>query len=166
MVQEREPAARAWRALSAGYAASLKALEQALLPLGVSGPQFQALQVLAAGPQPVTMGRLAEALALETQSTTGLVDRMERQGWVARHRDLTDRRAIRLALTDLGHSVLLDAVATAQPVFDRLVGVLSPAELATLARLLGRAYETAAAPLPPPIDTAPPIERTNRPAGP
>src|SRR5215208_2071827 len=150
MKQEPDPSARAWRSLSAGYAAALKALEQALLPLGVSGPQFQALQVLAAGPQPVTMGRLAEALAQETQSATGLIDRMERQGWVTRHRDLADRRAIRLALTDVGHSVLLDAVAAAQPAFDRLVAGLSPAELATLARLLGRAYERAAAPPAPP----------------
>ena len=150
MKQEPDPSARAWRSLSAGYAASLKALEQALLPLGVSGPQFQALQVLAAGPQPVTMGRLAGALALETQSTTGLIDRMERQAWVVRHRDLAGRRAIRVALTDLGHSVLSDATAATQPAFNRLVGGLTLAELATLARLLSRAYEHASGPAAPP----------------
>ena len=159
MKQEPDPSARAWRSLSAGYAAALKALEQALLPLGVTAPQFQALQVLAAGPQPVTMGRLAEALALETQSTTGLIDRMERQGWVARHRDLPDRREIRVGLTELGHSVLLDAAAAAQPAFDRLVAGLTPAELSTLARLLGRAYEAALAPPAPSPEAAPPGER-------
>src|SRR5215212_2114418 len=118
MEQEPEPSARAWRALYTGYAASLKALERALLPLGVTGPQFQALQVLVQGPQPVTPARLGQALAQESQSVTGLLDRMERQGWVERFRDLPDRREIRVALTDLGHSVLLDAAAAAQSAFD------------------------------------------------
>jgi len=159
MTQESGPPARAWRSLQAGYAASLKALDHALGPVGVTAPQFQALQVIAQGPQPVTPARLAQALALESQSVTGLIDRMERQGWVARHRDLPDRREIRVALTELGHSVLLDAAAAAQPAFDRLVAGLTPAELATLARLLGRAYEAALA--PPPSEPAPPIERAN-----
>ena len=125
-----------------------------MLPLGVTAAQFQALQVLAQGPQPVTPARLAQALAQETQSATGLLDRMERQGWVARHFDLPDRRQIRVALTDAGHSVLLEATAAAQPAFDRLIEGLAPAELATLARLLGRAYEAAVAP-PVSVEPAP-----------
>src|SRR5215207_4308693 len=164
MEQEPEPSARAWRALSAGYAASLKALEQALLPLGVGPSQFQALQVLAQGPHPVTPMRLAQALVQENQSITGLLDRMERNGWVARRRDLPDRREIRVALTDVGHSVLLDATAAAQPVCDRLLAVLAPAGLRTLAGLLGSAYEAAAAAPPPPSDPPPPAERPERPA--
>ena len=50
----------------------------------------------------------------------------------------------------------------AQPAFDRLVAGLTPAELATLARLLGRAYETAIAPAAS-IGPAPASERTNPP---
>lgn len=138
-------AVNTWPALHAAYGAAFKVLERALAPVGVTLPQLQALQLLATGPQPVTAVRLADALALEGQSVTGLVDRMEQQGWVVRLRDLPDRRAIRLQLTDMGHSVLLDATAVGDAALTQLFAGLRPAELGLLARLLGRAYEQAIA---------------------
>ena len=138
-----------WPKLHAAYGAAFKALERSLGPVGATLPQLQALQVLAVGPHPVTPSRLAEALAQETQSVTGLVDRMEKQGWVERVRDLPDRREIRLQLTDVGHGLLLEASAATDPALAGLFADLTPAELALLARLLGRAYEHAVAPAPP-----------------
>ena len=139
-----------WPMLQAAYSAAFKALERALVPIGATLSQLQALQVLAAGPHPVTPSRLAEALALETQTVTGLVDRMERRGWVERVRDLADRREIRLQLTDAGQSVLVEASAATDPALAQLFAGLTPAELGLLSRLLGRAYEYALAPAPPP----------------
>jgi DNA-binding MarR family transcriptional regulator len=70
---------------------------------------------------------------------------MEQQGWVVRLRDLPDRRAIRLQLTDVGHRVLLDATAVGDAALTELFAGVRPAELGLLTRLLGRAYEQAIA---------------------
>ena len=43
---------------------------------------------------PMSMGRLAEALDISVASITGVVDRMEARGLVARRRDSEDRRVV------------------------------------------------------------------------
>lgn len=43
---------------------------------------------------PVTIGELARMLALPPATTTGIVDRLAEQGWVARDRSETDRRTV------------------------------------------------------------------------
>jgi DNA-binding MarR family transcriptional regulator len=43
---------------------------------------------------PVTAGRLAELTALTTGAITGVVDRLERAGYVRRERDAGDRRRV------------------------------------------------------------------------
>jgi DNA-binding MarR family transcriptional regulator len=61
--------------------------------LGVGLSDFDTLLLLAeSGPQ--AAGRIAEALAITTGAVTGLVDRLERQGWVARTRHDSDRRQV------------------------------------------------------------------------
>jgi MarR family transcriptional regulator, lower aerobic nicotinate degradation pathway regulator len=57
-----------------------------------------------------TMNELARLLGLEKSSVTGLVDRAERRGLVARVPSSTDGRAVLVSLTDEGRS-LVSAVA-------------------------------------------------------
>ena len=65
--------------------------------LGVGPSDLDTLLLLAeSGPQ--ASGRIAEALAITTGAVTGLVDRLERQGWVERTRHETDRRQVRVEL--------------------------------------------------------------------
>jgi len=45
---------------------------------------------------------VADYLSQQSQTVTGVIDRLERAGHVARRRDLNDRRAVRLELTDSG----------------------------------------------------------------
>lgn len=59
--------------------------------------QAQLLCLLVAGP--VGMGDLSRALHLERSSLSGLVDRAEKRGLVARVRDSRDRRACHIELT-------------------------------------------------------------------
>jgi DNA-binding MarR family transcriptional regulator len=59
--------------------------------------QAQLLCLLIGGP--VGMTELTRTLHLEKSSLTGLVDRAERRGLVARIRDVRDRRTCRIALT-------------------------------------------------------------------
>ena len=51
---------------------------------------------------PVGMSELTRLMRLEKSSLTGLVDRVEKRGLVARTRDERDRRACRIELTEDG----------------------------------------------------------------
>ncbi|PWJ54197.1 DNA-binding transcriptional regulator, MarR family [Quadrisphaera granulorum] len=51
---------------------------------------------------------LADHLGLTASSTTGLLDRAERRGLVARAPDLRDKRAVTVSLTTGGREVALD----------------------------------------------------------
>ena len=53
---------------------------------------------------------VANHLAQQSQTVTGVLDRLERLGHISRRRDLGDRRAVRLELTSTGTS-LVNAVS-------------------------------------------------------
>jgi len=59
---------------------------------------------------PLPMSGLAEVLDVSQASATGIVDRMEQRGLVARERDEADRRIVRVVLTDQGRG-LVEGVA-------------------------------------------------------
>lgn len=65
--------------------------------LGVGASDFDALLLIDAS-GPLTAGRLAEAMALTTGAVTGLIDRLERAGWVQRTRHEADRRQVLIEL--------------------------------------------------------------------
>lgn len=65
--------------------------------LGVSASDFDALLLIdTAGP--LTAGRIAVAMAVTTGAVTGLIDRLERAGWVQRTRHEADRRQVLIEL--------------------------------------------------------------------
>ena len=80
---------------------------------GLTPQQAQLLGTLTEGPMGMT--ELSTTLHLERSSLSGLVDRVERRGYVVRVRDDSDRRAYRAALTgpgnQLAHSVRAAVVA-------------------------------------------------------
>jgi DNA-binding MarR family transcriptional regulator len=61
------------------------------LGLGASDSQFLGLLDLHG---PLTPGRLAELSGLSTGTVTGVIDRLERAGFVQRTRDAADRRKV------------------------------------------------------------------------
>lgn len=66
--------------------------------LGLTSADFDAVHYLAsAGPVPA--GRIAEAMGITTGAVTGLVDRLERAGWVERARHEVDRRQVVVQVT-------------------------------------------------------------------
>ncbi|MET9451332.1 MarR family winged helix-turn-helix transcriptional regulator [Streptomyces cinerochromogenes] len=62
--------------------------------LGLHPTDVQALSLLTAGPEPLTVRQLADRTGLTTGSATRLVDRLERGGYVARTPDRQDRRRV------------------------------------------------------------------------
>lgn len=141
------PALAAWRQLYLTYSTIFKAVERAIAPTGVTLPQALALQTIKNGPQPITPSRLAHSLTQETQSVTGLIDRMEKQQWVRRVRDLPDRRAIRLELTPAGEAKIEETLGPSAATIERMFAVLTPRELTTLSTMLERVHR-GTAPLP------------------
>jgi DNA-binding MarR family transcriptional regulator len=49
---------------------------------------------------------VADYLSQQSQTVTGVLDRLERAGHVTRRRDLGDRRAVRLELTESGRKLV------------------------------------------------------------
>ena len=98
-------------------------------------PQFDVLATLRFG-EGVTQQELAERLLVTTGNVCGVLDRLERLGWVERRPDAVDRRANRLHLTAGGRRKI-DAVL---PEHDALVadamGTFSDADVRSLRRLL------------------------------
>jgi len=62
--------------------------------LGVSPTDYKCLDLLMRADTVLTAGRLAEMSGLTTGAITGVVDRLERAGYVRRLRDPNDRRRI------------------------------------------------------------------------
>lgn len=60
--------------------------------LGVNPSDMQCLQLLQRGPR--TAGELARETGLTTASMTGMIDRLEKAGFVVRRRDPDDRRRV------------------------------------------------------------------------
>lgn len=71
----------------------------------ITPPQFNALLTLIQSGS-LTIGELGERMYLACSTATDLVDRMERNGLVARERDTSDRRVIRLKVLERGHQML------------------------------------------------------------
>ncbi|KAA0227883.1 MarR family transcriptional regulator [bacterium] len=70
---------------------------------------------------------VADFLSQQSQTVTGVLDRLERAGHVRRLRDMEDRRAVRLQLTDSGKRIARAIEGRLQQhVADLLAGVDSP----------------------------------------
>ncbi len=71
---------------------------------GLTMPQYQLL-LAAVNEQDATLGGLSEHLNCSRGNVTGIVDRLERDGWLERERSQEDRRVITVRLTQKGASV-------------------------------------------------------------
>lgn len=85
-------------------------------PLGLTYPQYLALLVLweADG---ITVKDLGNRLFLDSGTLTPLLKRMEAAGLVARQRDATDERLVRVSLTEAGRALRQQAGAVQERVF-------------------------------------------------
>lgn len=88
--------------------------------------------ILLEGTGPLPMSRLAEALDISVASVTGVVDRMEARGLVARRRDDTDRRVILVEPSDGGRRVFAEIDARRRKGLAKLLATLSDKDLKRL----------------------------------
>jgi DNA-binding MarR family transcriptional regulator len=98
---------QAWVAIGQAAISLERAVDVRLRPWSLNQSQGSALLVLAQhGPQ--RMSHLARFLLQQTQTTTDLVDRLERRNLVRRIRHETDRRVVLVEITDDGRALIDD----------------------------------------------------------
>ena len=107
---------------------------------GLSAPQFNVLRILrAAGDAGLTCGEVAARLITKDSDITRLLDRLERQGLVARGREPDDRRIVVTRLTARGTKVLAELDAPIAELHRSQLGHLGARKLQALVRLLDEA---------------------------
>lgn len=72
--------------------------------MGITYPQFLVLLTLSESDEGMTIGAIAERLALEPSTITPLAKRMEAAGLVVRLRNPDDERQVRVQLTEAGRA--------------------------------------------------------------
>jgi len=144
MVNTSHPAVEAYRRLYVAHTAVARAIERDLIRVGVSLPQAIALQVIGTATDAVTATQLAGYMGQERQSMTGLIDRMEMKAWLARVRDLPDRRAIRLELTASGRQKLEEILPITFRAVVQIFSRFGESELIAMASTFEAVYDAAA----------------------
>jgi DNA-binding MarR family transcriptional regulator len=80
---------------------------------GITGPQLWALKTISQN-ESLSLRDLSERMYLHPSTITGVVDRLEKKGYVARKRDQVDRRVIYVELTAKGRMLAKRAPNPAQ----------------------------------------------------
>ena len=107
----------------------------------VSDTQFNALLVLKVAGRPLTQRELGERLLVDKSDLTGVIDRMEKAGLVARRAVKGDRRCNAVALTDAGLAALSAAEPDYIALVTRVMSAFTPDETATLTKLMVRLHD-------------------------
>jgi len=107
---------------------------------GLTGPQLTTLQ-LAARLGNATPSIIARRVHLSQATVTGILQRLESRGLIARQPSTTDRRSISISVTSAGQALLDAAPSLLQDQFRDQLRTLEPWEqqmiLATLQRVAG-----------------------------
>ncbi|MEN6497598.1 MAG: MarR family transcriptional regulator [Thermoguttaceae bacterium] len=110
-------------------------------PFGLTPSQYNILRILRGEGAPLPILEIANRTITVVPGITGLIDRLEKEGFVTRERCAKDRRVIYVALTDKGRSTLSALDEPLEELHQKLIGHLSKAELKELIRLLEKARE-------------------------
>ena len=89
---------------------TLHALSAALADLNLSAAEINALANLGTGGT-LNVRQLSERTGTRASTLTGLLDRLENRGYLARELDPADRRSFRLPLTEAGLAVAARVLA-------------------------------------------------------
>jgi MarR family transcriptional regulator, multiple antibiotic resistance protein MarR len=103
---------------------------------GVSAGYFELLRYVRDRPD-ARVADLASAFAIGVGATSKIVDRMEKQGWVARRPNPANRRSSLLALTSSGESAVSRAEPAWQAAIQEVLGdAVTPDQLTALSPAL------------------------------
>ena len=104
---------------------------------GVGAGHFELLRYVRDHPD-ARVADLASAFATGVGTTSKIVDRLEKQGWVGRRPNPANRRSSLLALTSAGESAVSRAEPAWQAAIQEILGAaVTPEELTALSLALG-----------------------------
>jgi MarR family transcriptional regulator for hemolysin len=112
-----------------------RAFNEELAPEGVTYRQAQVLGCLALEGR-LSQTDLAERMGIEPPTLVGILDRMERDGWIRRDGDKTDRRRKFIEPTAAAGPVWTKIVSVAKRVRSRATRGMTAPQLAQLKKLL------------------------------
>ena len=115
-----------WVLVTELYWMSYKLLERRFYHLGISASQARVLGLLHFAEKPLRPSLLATLLFQETQSITGILNRIEAHGWVRRAPDPDDRRAVSIELTPKGKEVAAEIVSISEQLYEDLFAKAIP----------------------------------------
>jgi MarR family 2-MHQ and catechol resistance regulon transcriptional repressor len=99
-----EPDIELWQNIRTIYRAVLKRLNARLRKERITFSQYSVLLALSRN-GPMQMSKLGEHMLVAPANVTGLVDRMEKKGFVVRRRDEKDRRLYVIEATEKGSRI-------------------------------------------------------------
>lgn len=121
------------------HVAGLQVQELAVLlrPAGITPGQYHVLRLLRdAGAAGLSCSAVAERSVSGDPDVTRLLDRLEKQGWIARTRESSDRRVVTSRITDDGRQLLEELEEPVTKLHARQVEMIAARDLATLRRLV------------------------------
>ncbi len=104
--------------------------------LGLNPTDIECLGALGSGD--VTAGDLARATGLTTGAITGVIDRLEKAGFVRRERTRDDRRKVYVRMTAAGRAAGEAHYGSLDRAVDRLAARYNPAEITLLTEYFDR----------------------------
>ncbi|PRY46407.1 MarR family winged helix-turn-helix transcriptional regulator [Umezawaea tangerina] len=102
--------------------------------MGVSATDEKCLDLAMRADGPLTAGRIAELSGLSTGAVTGVIDRLERAGYVRRVRDPHDRRKVLVEVTPQNSEKFAHLFEGAMETVERVLSQFTPEERDLLER--------------------------------
>ncbi|MEU4893160.1 MarR family transcriptional regulator [Streptomyces sp. NPDC044780] len=113
-----------------------RAQKRHMEPLGITPAQSRLLRTVAHGDQPPRMADLARRLEVVPRAVTTLVDALEAHGSVRRVPDPSNRRVVRVELTDTGRATLRALREARRSAAEDILAPLSERQREALGELL------------------------------
>jgi len=130
--------------LGTTFNAIMSARKKEMEPAGVSMTRSEVLWALKAMGRPTTVAEIAQIMSRDYQTTSQLLNRMEKEGFIARRGRASRRSPLALVLTPAGDEALRRSLERNE-VIDEIMACLSPEERDVLAACLEKVREKAVA---------------------
>jgi DNA-binding MarR family transcriptional regulator len=109
--------------------------EKRLAPFGLTSPQYFVFNALWMG-DGISVSELGERVSLDSSTLTGIIDRLEKSGYVERKINPGDRRSVLIFLTDKAREVGPQILDFADELDSKLRQLSSTDDMATFERVL------------------------------
>ena len=106
-----------------------------LSPFNLTTPQYMVFNALWMG-DGITIGELGQRVALDGSTITGILDRMEKSGYVERRPNAEDRRSAMVHLTEKAREVGPQIIKFADELDESIRKHFSPADMVVFERVL------------------------------